>query len=62
MIFNGFEKEEGRDRKHPEFRENAEDRPPSKVLELRGIRRLWVNFATLKAKVPMNLERWYSIS
>jgi hypothetical protein len=46
MIFNGFEEEEGRDRKHPEFRENAEDRPPSKVLELRGIRRLWVIFGT----------------
>jgi hypothetical protein len=37
-------------RKHPQFREDDEDRPPSKVLESRGIRTLWVVFVTHKRR------------
>jgi hypothetical protein len=37
-------------RKHPQFREDDEDRPPSKVLESRGIRTLWVVFVIHKRR------------
>ena len=37
-------------RKHFRFRENDEDRPPLKVLELRGIRRVWVIFVVHKSR------------
>lgn len=38
-------------------RENDGDGPPSKVLELRGIRRLWAILLSLERKFPIGTER-----
>jgi hypothetical protein len=46
-----------------QFREESEDRPASKVLELQGIRTLWVAFVIHKKEnFPMDLEERQPIS